>query len=102
MTEYSQGDIVRIDGLRDKYLIISNNSFIRYTGFFHVCPILEKHHPGPLHISITGRNGTKGVAICEQIKLIDSKSRSCTFSDSIPYDAIMNISDAVQGIFEYD
>jgi mRNA interferase MazF len=40
--------------------------------------------------------------VCEQIKLIDPGSRSCKRIDRLSYGQLMNISDALQGIFEYD
>jgi len=100
--EWSQGDIIRIQGYRNDFLVISNNSYIRATGFFHVCPLLQDVTEGPLHISIHGDQETSGTAICEQIKLIDPSARSCIRRDRISYNQIMNVSDALQGIFEYD
>jgi mRNA interferase MazF len=102
MITFSQGDILKIDGYKYCFLIISKNAFIKSTGVFHVCPILKNVPDGPLHIKITGKKQESGAVICEQIKLIDPSSRSCHIIDTIHYDSIMNISDAIQGIFEYD
>ncbi|MGN0505133.1 MAG: AbrB/MazE/SpoVT family DNA-binding domain-containing protein [Lachnospiraceae bacterium] len=49
-----------------------------------------------------GKDKTTETAICEQVKLIDPSVRSCNRVDRLPYETIMNVSDAVQGIFEYD
>ncbi|MBR2121890.1 MAG: type II toxin-antitoxin system PemK/MazF family toxin [Lachnospiraceae bacterium] len=84
------------------FLIISSNAFIKAVGAFHVCPVLNDYPDGPLHIRITGQNGIAGTAICEQLKLIDPEARVCMKLDRIPYHSIMDISDAVQGIFDYD
>ncbi len=103
MISFSQGDIISISGYGKKaFLIVSKNAFIKATGVFHICPILNDYSPGPLHIEITGNKGITGTTICEQIKLIDPAARGCSIIDSIPYADIMNISDAIQGIFEYD
>ncbi|MBE6004892.1 MAG: growth inhibitor PemK [Lachnospiraceae bacterium] len=103
MTTFHQGDIIKISGFGKKlFIIISKNAFIKATGVFHVSPVAEGTPDGPLHISIIGNNGYSGVVICEQIKLIDPSSRSCVHTDTISYNQIMNISDAIQGIFEYD
>lgn len=99
---WSQGDLLRIHGYKNVFLVISNNQYIRSTGFFHVCPVLKNVSDGPLHIQIHGDQGSEGTAICEQIKLIDPSVRSCVYKDRISYHQIMNISDAVQGIFECD
>ena len=102
MSDWAQGDIIRISGYRGLFLIISNNTFIRATGVFHVCPVSERLENGPLHIAIRGKNGCCGTAACEQLKLIDPDARSCSRTDAIPYSQLMDISDAVQGMFEYD
>lgn len=102
MSDFYQGDIIKITGFRNKFLIVSKNAFIRATDVFHVCPLLEKHPDGPLHIAVEGKEKTRGIVICEQMKLIDPSARGCIKVDRLPYDNIMNVSDAIQGIFEYD
>ena len=57
---------------------------------------------GPIHLSVCGKKGESGTVICEQIKAIDPKARGCNRVDLLAYEDIMNVSDAVQGIFEYD
>lgn len=102
MIEFSQGDIIKISGFKNKFMIVSKNSFIKATNVFHVCPIIEGNHEGPIHIFVEAKNSIKGTVICEQMKLIDPAARACSKLDHIPYDMIMNVSDAIQGIFEYD
>lgn len=100
--EFYQGDIIRISGFKNYFLIVSKNAFIKATNVFHICPVIEKYEDGPLHIAIVGNQKTSGTVICEQMKLIDPSVRACNKVDRISYDAVMNISDAIQGIFEYD
>ena len=102
MNDYSQGDIIKIDGFKQKFLIISKTSFINALNLFHVCPIMTGLNEGPLHIRIRGLSGDEGIVACEQIKLIDPASRQCFRTDRISYIDKMNISDCLQGIFEYD
>ena len=97
-----QGDIIKIQGYKDRFLLVSKNAFISATGMFHVCPFLPDVPSGPLHIAATGKNGENGTAVCESLKLIDPSVRSCRRLDSLAYRDIINISDAIQGIFEYD
>ncbi len=98
MKSFYQGDIIKIQGFKNYFLIISKNSFINKTGVFHVCPILSPCSAGPLHIPVE----KYGTVICEQVKLIDPEERSCSQKGRITYGEIMDISDAVQGMFEYD
>ena len=100
--EFYQGDIIKISGFKNYFLIVSKNAFIKATNFFHICPVIENNEDGPLHISIVGKQKTSGTVFCEQMKLIDPSVRACNKVDRISYDAMMNISDEIQGIFEYD
>ncbi|MCR4928959.1 MAG: type II toxin-antitoxin system PemK/MazF family toxin [Lachnospiraceae bacterium] len=103
MKEFCQGDIINIGEYgKQLFVIISKNAFIKATGVFHVCPLYNQVAPGPIHIKVCGNKKTKGTVICEQIKLIDPNVRICKKTDYLKYDDIANVSDALQGIFEYD
>ena len=103
MNVFTQGDIIKIQSIKNQlFVIVSKNAFIKATAFFHVCPMLSSYPAGPLHIYCTGKNGTTGTVICEQVKLIDPNSRNCVKIDLLSYNDIVNVSDAVQGMFEYD
>ena len=100
--KYAQGDIIKISGYQGRFLIVSKNAFIAAAHVFHVCPLFDDLKAGPVHIPVNGKNGFKGTAICEQIKLIDPDARNCSREDSLPYGQIMEVSDVIQGLFEYD
>ena len=103
MTAFCQGDLVRIGGFeKTVFVITSKNAFIKALGVFHVSPLIADVPAGPLHICIEGKKGTEGTVICEQVKLIDPSVRTVSRIDSLRYEDIMNVSDAVQGMFEYD
>ena len=103
MNEFCQGDIIKITGFkRQLFVIVSKNAFIRATGMFHVCPMIPGIPAGPVHLEVRGKNGESGTVVCEQIKFIDPKARRCSRVDLLSYENLMNVSDAVQGIFEYD
>ena len=103
MSGFCQGDIIKINGFNKQlFLIVSKNAFIRATGIFHVCPLIIGVTEGPIHIPVIGQNGEEGTAICEQVKAIDPNARACTKADILEYRDIINVSDTIQGIFEYD
>ena len=102
MKNFSQGDIVKISGYKNCFLVVSKNAFIKATNVFRVCPILQGIPEGPLHIGIVGKVKETGVVVCEQIKLIVPSTRNCGKVDSVPYHMLMNVSDVLQGIVEYD
>ena len=61
----------------------------------------EKYFEGPTHVNLCSINGIKGTALCENIKLIDPIEHGIFKIDSICYGDIMEISDIIQGLFEY-
>jgi len=102
LKDFYQGDIIKISSLPGTFFVISNNAFIRSTGMFHICPLVQDAPEGALHVPVSGTKGTSGVVICEQIKLIDPEARACSKKDRVSYRDIMEVSDALQAIFEYD
>lgn len=101
MSGVSQGDLVKVGRYTGIFLVVSKNAYIRATGKLHISPVLPLEEEGPLHIAVHGVNGNRGVVVCEQIKMIDPSKRGVQRIDRIPYGEIMNISDAIQGVFEY-
>ena len=103
MKTFYQGDIIKIsDYKKQLFVIISKNAYINATGRFHVCPLIDDCFEGPTYIPVTSNNLTTGTVICDQIKPIDPNARACTKIDSLKYEDIINISDCIQGLFEYD
>ena len=99
MVKINQGDLLRINGLSYPVIVVSNN-FFNGSGKAIVCPILKNVIPGPLHIELTD-SPIEGYVVCEQVKYVDlTVKRFAKLTDSYYYD-IMNISDAVMGIFDY-
>lgn len=83
-------------------MIVSKNAFIRATGVFHVCPVIREIPAGPVHLRVKGNYGESGTVLCGQIKIIDPDVRTCTKRDFLAYSDIMNLSDTIHGMFEYD
>ena len=99
MHMYEQGDIIKVSGLEHPALVISNN-FFNSSGMAMVCPILSSASEGPLHIYVESKR-TKGFVLCEQVRYVDLNKRAFNPLGRISYYEMMNISDAIQGIFEY-
>ena len=102
MKELNQGDLIKVSGFKNLFVAVSSNEFIKATKMAHLCPTIEGIPAGPLHIPFIAAKGTIGTVICEQIKLIDISERAFTKRDRMHYPDIMNVADAVQGMFEYD
>ncbi len=101
--QFYQGDIIKINDYKKQlFVVVSKNAFIRATGMIHVCPFIKNYPDGPVHIQVIGNHGTSGTVICEQIKAIDPAVRACSKTDYLSYKDIMDVSDTIQGIIEYD
>ena len=99
MAGINQGDLLKVGGLAYPVIVVSNN-FFNGSGKAVVCPIVRDATPGPLHIRIS-EGPIEGYVLCEQVRYVDIAARR--FSKLIEYRCsdIINISDAVMGIFDY-
>ena len=97
--ELHQGDILKIENIRVPVLVVSKD-FFNQTGEIIGCPIYPAGEAWPLHIPVhTDR--TEGFVQCEKLALMDLNVRGWSQMDRIPMADIINITDAVQGIFDY-
>ena len=94
-----QGDILKVEGIASPVLVVSK-TFFNQSGMAICCPIATDAAPGPLHIEI-GHASYRGIVLCEYMKLTDLRFRGYKKAGAISLAQIMDISDAIQGIFEY-
>lgn len=99
MTVIEQGDMLRVGGIKYPVIVVSNN-FFNQSGKVIACPILKNAVEGPLHIKLRD-SSVEGYVLCEQVKYLDLKARNFSKLTSTHYFDIMDISDAVMGIFDY-
>ena len=99
MNTVEQGDLLRISGLNYPVIVVSNN-FFNQSGKAIVCPILKNAIEGPLHIPLKD-SSIEGYVLCEQVRYVDLSARRYSRLTSSHYFDIMDISDAVMGIFDY-
>jgi len=94
-----QGDVLMIEHIKDPVLVVSKD-FFNMSGEIIGCPISRNSIEGPLHIPVT--IGTiEGYVQCEKLALLDLSVRGYKRVERIPLADRINISDAIQGIFEY-
>ena len=91
--------MLRISGLKYPAIVESNN-FFNESGKAIVCPVVKDAFAGPLHIRIDGTH-VSGFVICEQLRYVDLQARHFTKQDSVKGYDILNISDAVMCMFDY-
>ena len=94
-----QGDILKIEKIKHPVLVVSKN-FFNTSGEIIGCPIIRDSIPGPLHIWMATEEN-EGYIQCEKLALLDLSVRGYKKVDRLLISEMMNISDAIQGIFEY-
>ena len=94
-----QGDIIKIEKIKSPVLVTSKD-FFNQTGEIIGCPIFRDGTVGPLHIRIKADSG-EGFVQCEKLALLDMNVRGFTVIGRAHMEDIINITDAIQGIFDY-
>ena len=99
MDYLQQGDILKIEKIKHLVLVVSKD-FFNTSGEVIGCPIIRNSIPGPLHIWMSTEEN-EGYIQCEKLALLDISVRGYKKIDRLPISEMMNVSDAIQGIFEY-
>ena len=97
--EINQGDILKIEKIKMPVLVVSKD-FFNQTGEIIGCPIYKKGEPGALHIEIS-TDEVDGYVQCEKMALLDMNIRGFSKLDRIRMPKIIDITDAIQSIFDY-
>lgn len=99
MRRAQQGDLLRVGGLSHPILVVSTN-FFNDSGCVIACPIVDGAARGPLHIPL--KDGpVRGLVLCEQVKYLDLNARRFSKLGEAHTFEIMDISDAIMGMFDY-
>jgi mRNA interferase MazF len=94
-----QGDILKVQRQPYPVIVVSNN-FFNESGKAVVCPIRKDAKKGPLHLAVQN-DQIEGYILCEQVHYLDLTQRFYTKICSVPYFDVMDLSDAVMSIFDY-
>ena len=94
-----QGDILKIEKIKQPVLVVSKD-FFNQTGEIIGCPIYETGEAGALHIYIC-TEAVEGYVQCEKLALLDMNIRGFSKLDRLQMSDVINITDAIQGIFDY-
>ncbi len=99
MTCAQQGDILWLEK-EEQYVLVLSREFFNQSGMSVVCPLRDNAKPDALHIRISS-DAYNGAALLEHLRSLDLQARHYRRISGISYEQIQNISDAVQGIFDY-
>ena len=94
-----QGDVLKVDKIKLPVLVVSKD-FFNQTGEIIACPVYNAGRDDALHIHIQTQN-MDGYVHCEKLALLDLNARGFVKLNSLQMNDIMNITDAIQGIFDY-
>ena len=94
-----QGDILKVEKIKNPVLVVSKD-FFNETGEIIGCPIFDYNIGSPLHIAIATEN-RKGYVQCENLGMLDLNMRGFSVIDRISINDVMDITDTIQGIFDY-
>ena len=99
MEQLHQGDLLKIENIRHPVLVVSKD-FFNSSGAVIGCPVVKDSIAGPLHIWISVEDN-EGYIQCEKLALLDLSVRGYKRIGRLPLAEMINISDAIQSIFEY-
>ena len=91
-----QGDILWLEQ-EGQYILVLSREFFNQSGMSVVCPLRDNAKPD-IGIFSDAYNGT---ALLEHLRSLDLQARHYRKISSISYEQVQDISDAVQGIFDY-
>lgn len=94
-----QGDILKVENIKPPVLAVSKD-FFNQSGEIIGCPILENSIEGPLHIFVSTEE-MSGYVQCEKMTLLDLTVRGFVKVGRLALTDVIDITDAIQGIFEY-
>ena len=94
-----QGDVLKVDKIKLPVLVVSKD-FFNQTGEIIVCPVYGAGRDDALHIHVQTQS-MDGYVHCEKLALLDLHARGFVKLNRLHINDIMNITDAIQGIFDY-
>ena len=81
-------------------LVISNDTFNKFSKLAIVCPItsVDKNHP--FHIKLNNETKTTGVILCDQTRTLDINARNYEFIENIPDEILNEVIDIIFGFID--
>ena len=83
-------------------LVVSNETFNRFSNLAIVCPITNTNKDHPFHVKLDERTKTTGVILCDQVRTLDIKARNYEFIETIPGELLVEVIDIINGFIEIE
>jgi mRNA interferase MazF len=81
-------------------LVVSNETFNKFSNLAIVCPITNTKKDYPFHVKLDNRTKTTGVVLCDQTRTLDINARNFEFIEKIPDEILLDIIDIISGFIE--
>ena len=95
----NQGDILKIEGIKLPVMVVSKDFFNQSQEIIG-CPVYKDGKTSALHIRIMNDKNA-GIVHCEKMALLDLRVRGYSKSGRVNMSEIIDVTDAIQGIFDY-
>ena len=98
VTTPAQGSIILLE---HRYFMIISRDYFNRTEQVIACPVIpdQNSYPSPVHRVIN--EPVKGTVFCEQMRYFDLSRRHYQVIREVPVEDLMEVSDIVQGLVEY-
>ncbi|GHT66759.1 mRNA-degrading endonuclease [Bacteroidia bacterium] len=83
-------------------VVVSNETFNRFSKMAIVCPITSTDKNHPFHIKLDYRTETKGVILCDQPRTLDIYARDFELTEQMPEDILFDVVDIIGGFIEIE
>jgi len=104
-----QGDIIWLNfdpqtGYEQKgrrpAVVVSNESFNRFSKMAIVCPITNTDKNHPFHIKLNSETSITGVVLCDQPRTLDIHARQFETIERLPSNLLLEVIDIINGFIE--
>lgn len=99
MASLDQGTIIKIGGVKHPVLVVSKD-YYNSIGQIIGCPIIQSTISTAIYKEIIAGD-IHGTVLCDQLKNFDLNARGYTPCGKISLDDRLEISDIIQGLFDY-
>jgi mRNA interferase MazF len=83
-------------------LVVSNNTFNRFSSLVMVCPITHTDKSHPFYMRLDDRSKTSGVILCDQVRMLDIYARDFEYIEKLSKALLFDVVDIINGFSEID
>lgn len=77
-------------------MVVSNESFVRYTGLYKVVPISSKYKTFPLHVDLPKELKVHGQVLTQHERTLDLSWRNFEYVEDAPYGTVQKVLELIK------